>query len=269
IPADIGASRALGASSWLPVESHPRIVDPQVGRIWTANARPTDDPDQQAAIGGIDASIGAHYDLGARAHQIRQAMLALKGAATRADMLRIQLDDRADFLARWRAMLLDLLDNDAMANRPERAQFRQLVSDWDGRAAVDSVGYRLVRAYHERTLKSVWEMMLAALGFVPAEDVGAPAQFEGSLWRLVNERPLHMLASSSAGWREFLLAQTDATISELQVSCPHLARCTWGSHNPVHIRHPLSRSLPLLSTLLDMPEVQLPGDHDMPRVQDG
>src|SRR5262249_52884530 len=157
IPADIGASRALGASSWLRVESHPRIVDPQVGRIWTANARPTDDPDQQAAIGGIDASIGAHYDLGARAHQIREDLLALKGAATPADMLRIQLDDRADFLARWRAMLLDLLDNDAMANRPERAQFRQLVSDWDGRAAVDSVGYRLVRAYHERTLKSVWE----------------------------------------------------------------------------------------------------------------
>ena len=38
---------------------------------------------------------------------------------------------------------------------------------------------------------------------------------------------------------------------------------------PVHIQHPLSKAIPLLSGFLDMPEVQLPGDHDMPRVQDG
>jgi penicillin amidase len=31
----------------------------------------------------------------------------------------------------------------------------------------------------------------------------------------------------------------------------------------------MSRSLPFLSGFLDMPTVQLPGDHDMPRVQDG
>jgi penicillin amidase len=37
----------------------------------------------------------------------------------------------------------------------------------------------------------------------------------------------------------------------------------------VQIRHPLSRALPGLSGLLDMPAVELPGDHDMPRVQDG
>jgi penicillin amidase len=37
----------------------------------------------------------------------------------------------------------------------------------------------------------------------------------------------------------------------------------------VRIRHPLSRALPLLSGLLDMPTLHLSGDHDMPRVQDG
>jgi penicillin amidase len=31
----------------------------------------------------------------------------------------------------------------------------------------------------------------------------------------------------------------------------------------------VAAAFPLLSRLLDMPELQLPGDHDMPRVQDG
>jgi penicillin amidase len=269
VPADSDATRALGSSIWTTAETHPHIFDPEVGRIWTANARATDDPGQQTAIAGIDASIGADYDLGARAHQIRDDLLAIKGQAAPADMLRIQLDDRAEFLQRWRTMLIGLLDADAVANRPERAQFKQLVSDWNARASVDSVGYRLVRAYHEQALKSVWQMVLGALGTAPGEDVTAPMQFEAALWRLVNERPMHMLAANYSDWREFLLTQADATIADLKTTCPQLARCTWGARNPVHIRHPLSRSLPALSGLLDMPQVELPGDHDMPRVQDG
>jgi penicillin amidase len=85
----------------------------------------------------------------------------------------------------------------------------------------------------------------------------------------VNERPMHMLASSYGDWRQFLLAQADATLADLKKACPELASCTWGARKPVHIRHPLSRSLPFLSGLLDMPQTELPGDHEMPRVQDG
>jgi penicillin G amidase len=165
-------------------------------------------------------------------------------------------------------MLLDLLDTNALANHPERAAYKQLVSDWNARASIDSVGYRLVRTFHEQTQTAVWEMVLGALGL--QAHVWAPSQFEGALWRLVNERPMHMLASSYADWRQFLLAQVDASLADLHQSCPQLERCTWGSREPVRIRHPLSRALPaFLSRVLDMPTVELPGDHDMPRVQDG
>jgi penicillin amidase len=277
IPAESGPERALGPSTWTTPPTHPRIVDPQVGRIWSANARVTDDPAQLTAIGGRDAPIGADYDLAARARQIRDDLLAIKDSATPADMLRIQLDDRALFLVRWRAFLLDLLDAAALANHPERAQFKQLVSSWNARASIDSTGYRLVRAFHDQTQNSVWEMLLTALRLPSAgvelpgeaDSIGAPAQFEGPLWRLVNERPLHMLASSYADWRQFLLAQVDRTIGDLKLACTQLERCTWGSRNPVHIRHPLSPALPLLSRFIDMPVLELPGDHDMPRVQDG
>jgi len=269
IPADTGATRASGGAPWTTVADHPRIVDPPLGRIWTANARVASDDHQLRLIGGDVAALGAQYDLGARAGQIRDDLLALQGNITPADMLRIQLDDRAVFLARWRTLLLSVLDEEALHDHPRRAELRQLIEGWNARASVDSVGYRLVRAYHERTRQAVWDMLLAGLGLEAEQGAAPPAQFEGPLWQLVSAQPLHLLAKSYPGWPQFLRAQVDATIAELGASCPELAHCTWGAHNLVQIRHPLSRVLPWLASFLDMPTLELPGDHDMPRVQDG
>jgi penicillin G amidase len=101
------------------------------------------------------------------------------------------------------------------------------------------------------------------------EHEGPPEQFEGALWQLVTTQPLHLLARQYAGWPQFLRAQVDATIAELESSCASLARCTWGARQVVRVRHPLSRALPWLASFLDMRPLELPGDHDMPRVQDG
>jgi penicillin amidase len=269
IPEDTGATRARGGAPWTTTADHPRIVDPPLGRIWTANARVAADERQLQLIGGDVATLGAEYDLGARAGQIRDDLLALQGKVTPADMLRIQLDDRAVFLARWRTLLLGVLDTEALRDHPRRAQLRQLIASWNARASVDSVGYRLVRAYHDRTQQAVWDMLLAGLHLPAEQDAAPPAQFEGPLWQLVTAQPLHLLAKTYPGWPEFLRAQVDATIAELGASCPELAHCAWGAHNVVRIRHPLSRALPWLASFLDMPTVELPGDHDMPRVQDG
>jgi len=269
IPEDTGATRARGGAPWTTTADHPRIEDPPLGRIWTANARVAADEHQLQLIGGDVATLGAEYDLGARASQIRDDLLALQGKITPADMLRIQLDDRAVFLARWRTLLLGVLDTEALRDHPRRAQVRQLIASWNGRASVDSVGYRLVRAYHDRTQQAVWGMLLAGLHLPAEQDAAPPAQFEGPLWQLVTAQPLHLLAKTYPGWPEFLRAQVDATIAELGASCPELAHCAWGAHNVVRIRHPLSRALPWLASFLDMPTVELPGDHDMPRVQDG
>jgi penicillin G amidase len=269
IPADSAAARDDGAVIWSTPQTHPRIVDPEIGRIWTANARATDDPTQQAAIGGVDTSLGADYDLPARARQIRDDLLALPGQAAPADMLRIQLDDRALFMTRWRGLILELLDADAVAHHPQRQEFRQLAADWDAHASVDSVGYRLVRGFHDRVAQSTWIMILNSLALDPGQAASVPARFDATVWLLMKERPLHMLASTYSDWHQFLLTQVDGTITDLHTSCAQLQSCTWGSRRPVQIRHPLSSAIPLLSGLLDMPQMQLPGDHDMPRVQDG
>jgi penicillin amidase len=257
-----------GDAPWTTEDTHPHLIDPPVGREWTANARPIEDAKAEALLGGDEAALGSEYDLGARAHQIQQDLVSLGSPATPADMLRIQLDDRALFLTRWRDLLVKLLDDEAVKGQSQRAELKRIVTDWRARASTDSVGYRLVRTYHRHAERALWEMFLRSLQ-IDADDAPPPPQFEGALWEAVNQQPMHLLAAKYPSWREFLLAQVDATLAELKADCRELASCRWGDRKPVSIRHPLSRALPFLSSLLDMPTVQIPGDHDMPRVQDG
>jgi len=266
IPNGSGAARALGKLEWTTAATHPQLIDPPRGRIWTANARVSADPGELALIGGSEAPYGANYVLGARARQIRGDLFALAGNEKPADMLHVQLDDRALFLTRWRELLLHLMDVDSHAH-PQRAEFRRLLEAWDARAGVDSVGYRLVRSFRDQTQEAAWDMVIAALGIPPEYDVGPPAQFEGPLWQMVSRQPQHLLAREYADWPAFLEAQLDITIAVLGQGCPELARCTWGKRNVVRVRHPLSGALPALARFLDMPPLALPGDAYMPRVQ--
>jgi penicillin amidase len=184
-------------------------------------------------------------------------------------MLAIQLDARALFAARWRDHLLALIDEEAMRDAPRRREFRDLVSQWKPQAAPDSVGYRLVRAYRSDTLDELWRGLVGGL-LGEKISLRRPGQFEAAGWRLVSERPTAISPpTNGADWRAFLLRELDDTIEALLEECASLASCTYGEGDPVRVRHPLARALPVLSRLLDMPTQQLPGDHHMPRVQDG
>jgi penicillin amidase len=180
----------------------------------------------------------------------------------------IQLDSRALFLSRWRDLLLALLDEEAMHQQPLRREFRQLVSEWRPEASPDAVGYRLVRVFRSVALTSLWRSLSTGL---LGEDFDArrPGQFESGGFRLLTERPVNIAPPGGGDWREFLLSRLDAAIDESVAACGSLAKCTYGELDPVRVRHPLSRAIPLLSGLLDMPTRQMAGDHHMPRVQDG
>jgi len=267
IPVASGAARLTGNAPWTSALQHPHLKDPPSGRLWTANARPIDDARMEALLGDDETAIGVGYDLGARAHQIATDLAALKSPVTPADMLHVQLDDRAVFLARWHALILELLDADALRDQPRRLAFKRWVAAWNARASVDSVGYRLVRQFHDETERALWQILMRGIGMTT--DASPSDRFEQALWDLVSTRPPDKIGAEFGSWRELLLREIDATIASIAQDCPELARCTWGAHHVVRIRHPLSGALPLLAGFLDMPTVELPGDHDMPRVQDG
>ena len=238
----------------------PRIVDPPAGALWTANARTLDGA-------GLALLGDGGYALGARARQIRDGLTGLE-RASEADMLRLQLDDRALFLARWQQLLLDTLAPDALAGQPRRAEARALAAAWGERAAVDSAGYRIVRAFRLQVVDTVLADLTAACTSADERfSRRSLGQAEDAVWRLVSERPPHLLAARHASWEGLLLSALDAALAEIAPGGGPLAARTWGERNTARIRHPLSGAVPGLARLLDMPAEALSGDSHMPRVQ--
>ena len=116
------SSWADGTRRWdgyLEPEEYPRIVESRVGATLDG---------QRARRQRTDARATWRRGLRSRraAQQIRDDLLALENA-TEADMLRIQLDDRALFLERWQKLLLETLNSEAVKADPRRAQLRQFV----------------------------------------------------------------------------------------------------------------------------------------------
>jgi penicillin amidase len=243
-----------GWDGWLPREEAPRLLDPPQGYAWSANAR---------VVGGEDyAHIGdGDFAAAARARQIRDRLAALE-SATPGDLLAIQLDDRADYVARWQPVCLRALE------RAGEREAARLVAAWSGHAAVDDAGYRIVRGFERKVAARAFRMIAApAIGRWPDYDWRAPERFTEVAWRLVSGRPPHLLDPRFAGWDEWLADVARATVTELPDGCRALADCRWGVVNRVRMRHPVSEALPVLARFLDMPAEPLPGDWSVPRVQ--
>ena len=260
LPADW--STVQGWDGWLDASEYPRIVNPESGRIWTANARVTD-ADALRVVGD------GGYDLGARARQIRDGLFASETFAPE-DMLAIQYDDRALFLTRWRDLLLEILDDSVVGDDAELAEYRQLVAEWIPRATPESAGYRMVRAFRLEVEWRVFHALMAPAREAYGEDVTLRRsnQFEAPLWSLVTERPLHMLPKDYRSWNELMVAVVRQNIAYFNENFDGpLSRRTWGEKNTAVIRHPLSRSIPLAGNFLDMPADALSGDLDMPKAQ--
>jgi penicillin G amidase len=257
-------SWADGKHRWdgyLKPEEYPKIVDPADGRIWTANAR---------VVAGDDlAKMGdGFYDLGARARQIRDDLKAVD-KAKESDMLKIQLDDRALFLVRWQKLLLDTLTSEAIKADPRRGELKKLVENWGGHASIDSVGFRAVRAFRLHLITELSDVLVSPCKKYDKNfSIAGLDRTEGPVWRLVSERPAHLIDPRFKDWNSLLLAAADDVIDRATKNNAPLSDFTWGRFNTTRIHHPLSAAVSAAASWLDMPAHELAGDSDnMPRIQ--
>jgi len=233
----------------------PALIDPPLHRLWSANARIVDDK-------ALEIVGDGGYDLGARAQQIRDRLLAHE-PFNETDLLAIQLDDRALLMQRWWQLLRDTVIH---SDKAELQRLEMLSRRWDGRASTDSVSYHLAREFRQITLNTLKTSLLAPAKQTLGERFIMPrlAQFEGVAWPLLEQKPVHLLPQPFQTWEDLLTKSAQKLANTLTDE----SNLTWGKHNTAAICHPLMRALPdAARPWLCMPPDPLPGDHNVPRVQ--
>lgn len=258
------ADGTRGWHGWLDRSEYPRIIDPPGGRLWTANAR---------VVGGeMLAKLGdGSYEVGARARQIRERLMARERFSPR-DMLAIQLDTRSEFLDRWRQLLLDALTPTATDGHPDRSELRRIVdSGWTGHASADSAAYGFTHVFRDLLSERVIAFELSECYEADAAfDYATVRRREGPIWKLVTEKPLHLLDPQYSTWDQMILATIDEVVAEVKRDRPgDLRDRMWSEFNVTAYRHPLSAGLSFFARWLDMPIRPLPGDLYTVRVQSG
>jgi len=209
-------------------------------------------------------------EIGTRARLIRDRLLATNRFAPR-DLLAIQLDTSADFLERWREVILRTLSN-GPAGDANRAELRDILENgWSGEAAADSAAYRLTRTFRDIVSERVIEFVLVECYEADATfDYTTIRRRDAAIWTIVNEQPQHLLDPQYATWTDSLTAAVDTAIEQAMRGAEgRLRDRVWSEYNVVAFRHPLSAGLPFVGRLLDMPIVALPGDLYTPRMHWG
>lgn len=252
------ADGKAGWNGYLSPAEVPVIANPQNGRLWTANTR---------VVGGDAlAKLGfGDYALGGRAGQIRDDLLA-KDAFTEKDLLAIQLDDRAPMLDFWQRLMLQALSE--RASDQALANLVAPVESWGGRAAIPSVGYRLVRTFRSALVDRLYQAYTAPMAG-PAGDHAndlVSHQAEGPARRLLTARPAGLVPPGYKSWDALIDAALKDVRERIAQNGGDIAHFTWGDRNRLAIRHPISNIQPLLSPYLDPPGEPVAGDLYQPRV---
>ncbi|WP_420426399.1 penicillin acylase family protein [Algiphilus sp.] len=242
---------------WLTDDDYPRLLDPAGGRLATANARLLDGAD-------LDRVGDGGYAFPARQQRLMEVVETTAAPVDAAAALAIQTDVENHYLAHWQRLLRELLDAPDAENYPWRDSVRALLDDGVPMARVDSARYALLRRWNQRVSDQVLHAVAAPIrARYPDFVVDFPAS-QAAVWALITTQPPHLLDPRYASWSALLLDALDVVIGRGEGA---VAQRPWGRINQLDMRHPLSRAVPALAALLDMPPVALPGDRDVVRVQ--
>ncbi len=251
-----------GWRGWLPADQRPVVRAAPGQALWSGNQRKIAGP-------GLEHLGDSGYDDPDRAAQIERGLAALEQPAKPADLLAIQTNEHAEWILRWRDLLVRTFAEagpGAIADS-ERETFQRIISTWDGRAAADSVGYRLLRD---------WRSQLVYLTLTPLTELPRRVdpqfrywqlRYEAALWALHVDQPMHLLAPEHADWNALRLAAVDRVIAQLREAGDDLETATWGEANTLEMHHPFGDFVPEpVASWINLPHTPQSGDQRMPRV---
>ena len=237
----------------------PSYINPNHGRLWTANARVISATDfTRYGDGG--------YAIGARGLQIRDRLFE-KETFTEQDFYDIQLDNKARFIMPWHTQLLALLNKKPLMYATDI----EILKQWNNCACADSIGYTLARRYRSTVINSLLASINKSVNESGLTLSSALRGIEPAIWLLLDKQVSSWLPSEFDSYEQFLFASyedTKATLIEKHDAAPSsLEGLEWGEVNKLKVEHPFAAQLGPLAGLLNMPESQGFGDSYMPAVQ--
>ena len=237
----------------------PMVINPEMGRIWTANAR---------VISAEDFKVWGDggYALGARGQQIRDRLFE-KDTFTETDFYAIQLDNHARFLIPWQHLLYGLLNMQDIEFKPDLAY----LNTWGECACEDSVGYTLVKHFRREVIQTLFGGLLSNLDQQGVSSRTLLRGIEPATWQLIHSQPDSWLPADTESFDELLVdAYRRAKHRLLDKYSPveaNMEALAWGKVNPLSVEHPFASQIPLIGSMLNMQQVEGFGDTYMPAVQ--
>ena len=237
----------------------PMVLNPDMGRIWTANAR---------VISADDFKVWGDggYALGARGQQIRDRLFE-KDTFTETDFYAIQLDNHARFLIPWQHLLYGLLNMRDIEFKPDLAY----LNTWGECACENSVGYTLVKHFRQEVVQTLFGGVLSTLDQQGVNSRTLLRGIEPAVWRLIHSQPNSWLPNDTESFDELLVdAYRRAKHKLLDKYSPveaNMETLAWGKVNALSVKHPFADQIPLVGNMLNMQQVEGFGDTYMPAVQ--
>ncbi len=257
------ANVAISESQYNPdfaiaAEQGAQLINPETGRLMSANARTISSQDiAHYGDGG--------YALGARGVQIQKGLEA-KNTFTEADFYAIQLDNQADFLNQWHTLLVTALNTQANEFSDDLAHLEA----WQGCACPDSVGYTLVRHFRYEVLKNLFAPLADTLRGSGTNIWTVANDLEPAAWMIFNQFPDSWIEGRYVSYPDLFIKSYQTTKERLlnkHSDTGALTDLTWGKTNALAIKHPFSAQIPVLGQYLNMPTAPGFGDSFMPAVQ--
>ena len=255
----ISQSGADGHASWLgyvPPQMHPRVVDPDEGIVVNANNR--------SVHQNYPFIVGHAYSNGYRAHRIAERLRAMPSVSEQ-DMFALQLDTKAGVYGFYRDIALQALTEEALQRRPELTRLHDVIRLWDGYANPSSSGLALLVEFRVRLAQALLEPILYHCLKLDPAFVYDWGHLDVPLQALLRERNPellpHLTRNGYADWDTFVLSILDQVAVDLieKHRVQSLGELTWAEVNVSDYVHTLSRGLPVIGFLLDMPRNPLPG----------
>ncbi|MFN8524168.1 MAG: penicillin acylase family protein [Chloroflexota bacterium] len=243
----------------VPFESMPRVRNPDQGFVATAN--------QRIVPRSFPHYLSLDWSTPYRGNRVNARLRPLK-AATPADMAGVHADKHSIPSQAFRELAAEVTPA-----CPRCVGARELLLAWDGDMQPHSAAAAIYAVWREQVSQqllaspALGPLVAGAARFepLPAQALGLASRLRNTVYGLLKRRDTRLLPGGQT-WATFGATALKAAVDQLTDRLgPDMSAWRWDAIHRTGSRHPLSKAMPELGTMLDPPTVGVGGDGDTPQ----